>query len=232
MADIKVSAMSPLPAVNATYTYGITGSSTEGKVAVNTTDGLVAYTGSDIFPFGDQTANLGTGSKRFIGLYGALTFAVNFSSGSNSNIVKWTDGVGPAFKDRGTVKTLTLDIQSLSSDRTATWPDAAGTVTINNDSQAPFTPTTGQTIAPTATGAAVMCFINPSGTLAALTLTLPTGLFPGQLLYAVFTQIITTLTVTSTNIGTDGRASPSAATAVSTFAWSWNAAQAKWNRFL
>jgi hypothetical protein len=95
-----------------------------------------------------------------------------------------------------------------------------------------FVPTTGQTISPTATGAQIGCFVNPSGTLLALTLTLPTGTIKGQELYATFTQIITGLTVTATNLDTKGKVEPTAAAVGDTFGWRWDSVSTKWNRFV
>lgn len=94
-----------------------------------------------------------------------------------------------------------------------------------------FVPTAGGTVSPTATGAEIHCFISPAGTLATLTLTLPTGNIKGQVLWATFNQIITALTVTNTNTDTKGFASPSAATATTTYGWVWDSISTKWNRF-
>lgn len=94
------------------------------------------------------------------------------------------------------------------------------------------TPTAGGTVSPTATGAQIQCFINPSGTLATLTLTLPTGTIKGQTLYATFTQIITALTVTGTNVDSKGKVTPTAAAVGDTFGWVWDSASAKWNRIV
>lgn len=93
-----------------------------------------------------------------------------------------------------------------------------------------FTPATTDTVAPAATGSTIECFINPAGTIAAMTLTLPTGAFKGQRLTANFTQIVTALTVTNTNTDTKGLAQPTAATATSAFEWVWDSVSAKWNR--
>lgn len=93
-----------------------------------------------------------------------------------------------------------------------------------------FVPATTDTVAPLATGSTIECFINPAGTIAAMTLTLPTGAFKGQRLTANFTQIVTTLTVTNTNTDTKGLAQPTAATATSAFEWVWDSVSAKWNR--
>ncbi len=93
-------------------------------------------------------------------------------------------------------------------------------------------PTTGGTVSPTAVGNEVHVFINPAGTLLALTLTLPTGTIKGQRLYATFTQIITGLTVTGTNVDTKGKAAPSAAAVGDTLGYAWDSVSTKWNRFV
>lgn len=95
-----------------------------------------------------------------------------------------------------------------------------------------FAPATGATVSPTAPQMFSRVFINPAAGIATLTLTLPTGTIQGQEISATFTQAVTTLTVTATNIGTHGIASPAAATATSCFAWAWDNTATKWNRFL
>jgi hypothetical protein len=95
-----------------------------------------------------------------------------------------------------------------------------------------FAPATGGTVSPTAPQMISNAFINPAAGIATLTLTLPTGTLQGQILWVTFTQAVTTLTVTATNIGTHGIASPTTATATSSFAWAWDNTAAKWNRFL
>ena len=94
-----------------------------------------------------------------------------------------------------------------------------------------FAPATGATVSPTAPQMLSNAFINPAAGIATLTLTLPTGTLQGQWLWVTFTQAVTALTVTATNIGTHGIASPAAATATSSFAWAWDNTAAKWNRF-
>jgi hypothetical protein len=94
-----------------------------------------------------------------------------------------------------------------------------------------FAPATGTTVSPTAPQMFQNVFINPAAGIATLTLTLPTGTLQGQVMWVTFTQAVTTLTVTATNIGTHGIASPAAATATSSFAWAWDNTAARWNRF-
>lgn len=60
-------------------------------------------------------------------------------------------------------------------------------------------PTTGQTV--TGDGSAVIC-INPAGTLAALTVVLPASPFDGQECTIATSQILTSLTITGTIVGT------------------------------
>ncbi len=93
-------------------------------------------------------------------------------------------------------------------------------------------PVAAGTVSPTATGNEIHVHINPAGTLASLTLTLPTGTIKGQRLYATFTQIITTLTVTGTNVDTKGKVAPTAAAVGDTFGYVWDSVSTKWNRFV
>jgi hypothetical protein len=95
-----------------------------------------------------------------------------------------------------------------------------------------FAPATGATVSPTAPQMFSNAFINPAAGIATLTLTLPTGTLQGQILFVTFTQAVTTLTVTATNIGTHGIASPTTAAATSCFGWAWDNTAAKWNRFM
>lgn len=202
----------------------------------------VPFGGANGIPYNDANGNLnpsadgldylGVAASRWAGVQVNLTGGIVFNDGAgNFNFSGYQDAVGPAFRDRVTGQTVRFNVQALTGLKTITVPNGSGTMPLTGNSQA-FVPTTGGTVAPTNTGAPVMCFINPAGTLATLTLTLPTGLFAGQTLYTVFTQIITALTVTAGNIGSTGRASPSSATATSIFAWSWNDSTSKWDRFL
>lgn len=94
-------------------------------------------------------------------------------------------------------------------------------------------PTTGGTVSPTITGSTTVVQINPAGTLANLTLTLPVGTQPGQLCFVAFSQAITALSVTTTNVtATNGMALPTAATANQAFGFVWSGATSKWTRFL
>ncbi len=131
----------------------------------------------------------------------------------------------------GTVTSVTCGTGLTGGAITASGTCAVDTAVVPNvgDPQF-FQPTTGQTISPTATGYFISCFVNPSGTISALTITLPTGTFKGQRISATFTQIVTTLTITGTNVGALGLASPTTAAVTSSFAWAWDSASTKWNR--
>lgn len=96
-----------------------------------------------------------------------------------------------------------------------------------------FIPTTGQTVTPVFTGEFTVVQVNPAGTLANLTLTLGVGTIAGQVCYVAFSQIITALAVTTTNVtATGGFPLPTAAAANQTFGFTWSAASSKWTRFL
>lgn len=62
------------------------------------------------------------------------------------------------------------------------------------------TPTTGQTV--TASSGVNALLLDPSGTLLALTVVLPSGPVDGQVFMIGCSQIITTLTITGTIVGT------------------------------
>lgn len=61
-------------------------------------------------------------------------------------------------------------------------------------------PTTGQTV--TAAVTTGVLFIDPAGTLAALTVVLPAGPVDGQIFRMATSQILTALTITGTIVGT------------------------------
>ena len=58
-------------------------------------------------------------------------------------------------------------------------------------------PLTGNTVVVTQTRAPLALILVPAGTLAALTITLPTGAYDGQVCTLMTTQILTALTVNS-----------------------------------
>jgi hypothetical protein len=94
-----------------------------------------------------------------------------------------------------------------------------------------FVPLTGATLTPVINGVTNPIFVNPAGTIAALTITLPTGV-KGASMTATFTQTVTSLTITGTNVDTKGLATPTAAASTSSFGWVWDSVSAKWNRVL
>ena len=71
MANVKVSAMSPLPSGSATFTYGITNTNTEGKVAVGGNDGLPYNDGIGVLR-GTTVAYGATVTTGFAPLYAPL----------------------------------------------------------------------------------------------------------------------------------------------------------------
>jgi hypothetical protein len=280
MSNVKVSALTALPAASATHTYGVVGSASEGKVPVNTATGLVVYDGVDLTPYADNAAALGGDALRWTGITladnGSGGSGVVFSDGVNPDgAMGFSIGVGPTFQSVAT-KVLTLDVSGLTTPREIVVPNAGGTMTVlgnastgsgsvvlataptmtnpvvgtqstsDNSTKAAstayvngffgdpqfFTPAAADTVSPAATGPVINCFIDPSGTIASMTLTLPTGAVKGQVCYVNFHQIVTALTVTGTNVDNKGLTTPTAATATSTFAWAWDSVSAKWNRFL
>ena len=151
---------------------------------------------------------------------GTLTLAGNTTTGSGSVVL-------------ATAPTLTNPVvgTQAAGDNSTKAASTAYADAFNADPQF-FVPTTGGTVSPTASGAQVQAFINPAGTLATLTLTLPTGAFKGQTLYATFTQIITALTVTATNVDSKGKVTPTAAAVGDTFGYVWDSVSTKWNRIV
>jgi hypothetical protein len=149
---------------------------------------------------------------------GTVTLAGNTTTGSGSVVL-------------GTAPTLSNPVVGTQSagDNSTKAASTAYADRFNVDPQFSV-PTAGGTVSPAATGSQIQVFINPAGTLATLTLTLPTGLIKGQTLYATFTQIITALTVTATNVDSKGKVTPTAAAVGDTFGWVWDSASTKWNR--
>lgn len=177
---------------------------------------------------------------------GTTTFALTFNvqSLAASRAVTWPDAAGTVSllgnTSTGsgsvvlaTAPTMTNPVVGTQSagDNSTKAASTAYADRFNADPQF-FVPTAGGTVSPTATGNQVGAFINPAGTLATLTLTLPTGLIKGQTLYATFTQIITALTVTATNVDSKGKVAPTAAAVGDTFGWQWDSVSAKWNRIV
>ncbi len=240
MANAKVSTFTVRAANICTFTYAyVAADGAYGRVAVNAADGLAIYTGANFIPPTDGVS-LGSNTKRWSSLYMPLNGIVAWitTDAVTTNRLAYTDGTGPAWLDAGSGNHVQQhSLAALTASRTVTWQDKAGTVAYLSDVAALsgdpqfFTPTTGQTVSPTATGDNVHCFIDPSGSLLALTLTLPAGTIKGQRLWTTITQVITTLTVTGTNVDSRGLASPTTASATSTFGWVWDTVSTKWNRF-
>ena len=83
--------------------------------------------------YADTTGKLLKNSSLLFSPAGAITGASLLAFTSSGNM-GWTVNVGPAWTDTDIVVTLTHDIQNLSAPRTATWPDASGTVTLLGNS--------------------------------------------------------------------------------------------------
>jgi hypothetical protein len=101
---------------------------------------------------------------------------------------------GPAVSAPNEVFTPTSSTNSGVSAPTTFYTPVAPDVTVINSAQR-FTPTTGTTVS--VANGAPLCIVAPAGTLAALTVTLPSYLdvVPGQIQRVSFTQTITALTV-------------------------------------
>lgn len=93
------------------------------------------------------------------------------------------------------------------------------------------TPTTGQTVTITPSGLVSCKIINPAGTLATLTVTLANGTQVGQIMFVAFSQIVTILTVTATNVQTT-LPLPTAAAVGQGLGFVWSVGLTKWVRFL
>ncbi len=89
-------------------------------------------------------------------------------------------------------------------------------------------PTTGQTVTVTPTGFLTSSSIEPAGTIAALTLTLGNGTISGQSVLVKFSQIVTALTVTATNMDATPYALPTAASVNLVLRFIWNNTAVKW----
>ena len=240
MANIKVSALTAQSASATTFTYGITNSSTDGKVAVGAADGIPIFSPTSfLLPTANIVGGIGTP---------ALTFPVGYfqqatSIGSTAtNGIQITDGagsivgsfgyfaaVGPYMRGAATTQRITMDLSAITINRIMSWPDIAGSVSVTSDPQT-FIPVTGGTVTLAAFGSSLNTFINPAGTLATLTFTLPSGTMRNQKVYITFTQAITALTVSGT-LGTAGLPALTAAVANTSYAYVWSVALAAWNRF-
>lgn len=130
---LLLSAMGQITAAGATFTYGIDNAGGYGKLAINDADGLAILNPSGNFlPIVDATKGLGSSAFRWSYATLSITGAVIWDDGAgNQNVFTYQTGVGPVFIDATIGKSLTFDEQSLTGDRTVTWPDADGTVSLS-----------------------------------------------------------------------------------------------------
>lgn len=136
MADIKVSDMSPILASDATFTYAIDDVGGYGKLAINAANGLpILDANALLIPTADGARTLGSDAFRWAGLnlkQNSGQILWNDGTGSG-DIIGYTSTIGPYFFDGTTTFALRYNIQALTVDRTITWPDAPGTVTLLGD---------------------------------------------------------------------------------------------------
>jgi len=110
--------------------------------------------------------------------------------------------------------------------------DLSNAANITPGAPAQVAPTTGGTVTVTPAGPITVESINPTGTLANLTLTISNGTFDGQVVFAAFSQIITALAYGGTNItATNGLALPNSAAVGDSLGFVWKVSGAKWTRF-
>lgn len=106
---------------------------------------------------------------------------------------------------------------------------AAGFTAISASTAQYAVPTTGQTVSVTQTGASTLnLVIDPAGTLATLTIALPTGSFDGQRFSLMTSQALTGVTMTTATGSIVGAITTAAANAFATYVWSTTAT--KWYR--
>lgn len=91
-------------------------------------------------------------------------------------------------------------------------------------------PTTGNTLNLTPSGATQYTLLTPSGTLAALTISLANGTIQGMLHTVLSTQAVTTLTLSGSNFSASILALPTALTANVPVTFLWNDVTSKWVR--
>lgn len=85
-----------------------------------------------------------------------IPVAQGLNYGANSAI--YTGGTGPAWFDVASGATLQFDLQSLTLDRIVTWPNAAGTVTLNGNGAAfALTSVAFASLGTPANGTAIYC---------------------------------------------------------------------------
>lgn len=163
------------------------------------------------FPDGTGTILLDTGSANIVTL-GTITTGtwhgtkIGLAYGGTNADLSATGGAGNVLQQLTTGANITVGALSVSQSAT---------------------PATGATVTVTAhNGAHKTVYINPAGTIAALTLALADGL-DGQTLAVIFTHIVTTLTITGNFEDPGTKIGPSVG-ANNTFVLTWVASTGKW----
>lgn len=130
----KLSALTTISAA-ASYVYGIDSTPTSYKIPVNAAWGVPQLDAStNLNPVTDDSNSLGGPTLRWAQLFLSDDAALWFSDGvTNNNGVTWNPAVGPIFK-ANLSGALAFDISGLNATRTATWPNASGTVTLLGNS--------------------------------------------------------------------------------------------------
>lgn len=216
MATIKVSALTALPVANATFTYGITNGSTEGKVPIGGAAGLAGllsptFTGNPKAPTqspGDSTQALAT--TAFV----ATSFAPLASPALTGTPTAPTAAVDTNTTQLATTAFVLAEIQAYAASPTIE-PITEG----------------GNTVLGPAGFLTDLYVFTMSGTLTAYTLSINDGNFDGEILEASFNHAILSLTMGGTNLSTAGLAQPTAITLNQNVRWSWDVASSKWVRF-
>jgi hypothetical protein len=229
--------------INHIYTAPTPGSGTVTSITITSSGDTISIQDPTVTTLGtidvditgkaptDAATPLGTSSARWSALILRTNGGISWDDGSgNGDLFSYENTEGPKFYDQNTDKFTNISLQANTSDRALSVQNLDGALAVQGDPQF-FQPTAGGTVTVLNVSNIGNTFINPLGTLATLTLTLSDGVLKNQIHYVTFTQIITALTVTSSNVSNKGLASPSAATASSTFAWAWDGVS-KWNRFI
>ena len=172
------------------------------------------------FPDGTGTILLDTGSANIVTV-GTITTGtwhgtkIGLAYGGTNADLSGTGGASQVLKQSSSGANITVgqlaasDISSIAVSQSAT-------------------PTTGATVTVTTTAAPVKTvFINPAGTIAALTLAIADGTTDGQIMTCIFTKVITTLTITGNVSDPTTRIGP-AVGAADTFVLAWVAGSANW----
>lgn len=105
-----------------------------------------------LLPGTDNSLNLGSTGKRWAGLIlngdtGNAGIQFRSLSSGNTNRISYTDAVGPQFADENVGAAATFNVQSLSTNRTFTLPNAAGTFALTNNKLSVFAATTSAELA-------------------------------------------------------------------------------------